>query len=352
MEGFLNCFRRAAFCTERLKFAIVRGIHNGVGNKLTKLRLGMPVSLTAFADSHCFPMTRSMDSSQLAAAAKLFSSSVVQEMARTGRSPLFSRLAAQSTLTGMMSEDDCVGRLFDVAFNLLKKKAYRYEYAYKSAITHKVLLGVHSLRTASMLTEFRIGACKADLAILNGTSTVYEIKSERDNLDRLSNQIINYRKVFAKVNIITGENHLEAIRELVPEEVGILLLNDRFQISMIRDALNCPEKIIPQTVFESIHRSEAVEILTRLGGTVPDVPNTRFHAAMLEKFEKLPPVQLHECMIAVLKVTRSLLPLSTLVDALPRSLQAAAFSTPLHRRDHQRLLSAIETPLSEALTWA
>lgn len=312
----------------------------------------MPVSLTAFADSHCFRLTRSMDSSQLAAVAKLFSSSVIQEMARTGRSPLFSRLAAESTLTGMMAEGDRVGRFFDVAFNFLKRKAYRYEYAYKSAITHKVLLGVHSLRTASMLTEFRIGACKADLAILNGTSTVYEIKSERDNLDRLSNQITNYRKVFAKVNIITGENHLEAIRDLVPEEVGILLLNDRFQISMIRDALNCPEKIIPQMVFESIHRNEAVEILTRLGGTVPDVPNTRFHAAMIEKFEKLSPTQLHECMITVLKVTRSLLPLSTLVDSLPKSLQAAAFSTPLHHRNHQRLLSAIETPLSEALTWA
>lgn len=297
-------------------------------------------------------MTESMDSSQLAAAARLFSSAVVQEMARSGRSPLFSRLASESTLTDLMSEGDCVGRFFDVAFNFLKRKAYRYEYAYKSAITHKVLLGVHSLRTASMLTEFRIGGCKADLAILNGTSTVYEIKSERDNLSRLTNQVLTYRRVFAKVNIITGENHLEGVRDLVPKEVGILLLNDRFQISTIREAVNRPENIDPRTVFESVHRSEAEEILTRMGGTVPSVPNTRFHAAMLDIFEKLPPSQLHECMIAVLKETRSMLPLSILTDALPKSLQAAAFSTPLHRRDHARLLSAIKTPLSEALSWA
>lgn len=293
-----------------------------------------------------------MDNSQLAAAARLFSSAVLQDMARNGRSRLFSRLATESALIELMSAEDTVAQFFDVAFGFLKRKAYRYEYAYKSAITHKVLLGVHSLKTASMLTEFRIGSCKADLVILNGTSTVYEIKSERDNLSRLTNQVLTYQKVFAKVNIITGENHLEAIKEHVPDEVGILLLNDRFQISPIREALNRPESIVPRAVFESVHRSEAVEILTRMGGVVPDVPNTRFHAAMLDIFEKLPPSHLHKCMIDVLKETRSMLPLSALTEALPKSLQAAAFSTSLHSRDHAKLLSAIETPLSEALAWA
>lgn len=297
-------------------------------------------------------MTISLDNSQLAALARLFSSAVLQEMARLGKSPLFCRLATESTLAARVSGSDPVRDVFDAAFALLKKKAYRYEYAYKAAITHKMLLGVHSLRTASMLTEFRVGACKADIAILNGTSTVYEIKSERDNLDRLMNQVLTYRKVFAKVNIITGKNHVELVLDRVPPDVGVLLLNDRFQISTVRDAVNRPENIDPIFVLESIHRHEATKILERLNIKVPDVPNTLLHTSMRSLFEKLPSVQLHECMIAVLKETRSLLPLSELTQALPSSLQAAAFSTPLHRRDHGRLLSAIETPLSEALTWA
>jgi hypothetical protein len=203
-----------------------------------------------------------------------------------------------------------------------------------------------------MLTEFRVGTCKADLVILNGTSTVYEIKSERDNLDRLTNQVSTYRKVFAKVNIITGENHLSAVMDKVTDDVGILLLNDRFQISTIREARNRPEGIVPVFVFDSIHKNEAVRILQRMGIAVPEVPNTRFHSIMVEIFSTLRPIELHACMISVLKETRSLLPLSNLLKELPLSLHAAAFSTPLRQRDHAKLLSAVQTPLFEALSWA
>ncbi len=297
-------------------------------------------------------MNISLDNLQLAAASRFFSSAVVQEMARSGQSPLFTRLLRETKLGEIANELEIVASFFDYAFNVLKQKDYRYEYAYKSAITHKLLMGVHSLRTASMLSEFRVGACKADLAILNGTSTVYEIKSERDNLDRLPNQIATYSKVFAKVNIITGECHLDAIRALVPEEVGILVLNSRFKISTLREGLNCPDAIDPCMVFDSIHKNEAIRILQMMNVEVPDVPNTRFHAAMTEVFSQLDSVDVHSCMISVLKETRSLLPLSSLVSALPKSLHAAAFSTPMRESDHKNLLRAVATPLSEALDWA
>lgn len=84
-----------------------------------------------------------------------------------------------------------VGEAFNEAFALLRQTGLRNEYVYRSALTHNLLLGKHSLRTACMLNEFRIGSCKADLIILNGTGTVYEIKSERDSLSRLQNQITN-----------------------------------------------------------------------------------------------------------------------------------------------------------------
>lgn len=296
-------------------------------------------------------ISQSLDNSQLMAAARMFSSAVFKEMARTGKSPMFSRLAVESSLVESLDATTPISCLFEVAFTLLKRKAYRYEYAYKAALTHKILLGVHSLRTASMLTEFRVGGCKADLAILNGTSTVYEIKSERDKLDRLENQISAYRKVFAKVNIVTGENHVDSILSFAPADVGVMLLNDRFQISTIRDAINCPEKIVPTSVFDSIQRNEAIKILGQLNVDIPDVPNTKIYQVMRECFETLPPIALHDCMVRVLKETRSLLPLSELIEALPRSLQAAAFSTPLRQQDHARLLSAVETPIQEALHW-
>lgn len=75
-----------------------------------------------------------------------------------------------------------------------------------------------------MLNEFRAGSCKADLVILNGTATAYEIKSERDSLARLSNQVLNYRRVFASVNVMVRGIHVESVRHVVPVDVGVVPL--------------------------------------------------------------------------------------------------------------------------------
>ena len=289
---------------------------------------------------------------QLAAISRLFSSSVVQEMAKKGRSPLFARLASQSRLHGLLSPSACVSALFDAAFALLKREGYRHEYIYRAALTHKILLGVHSLQTASMMNEFRVGECKADVAILNGTATVYEIKSERDSLNRLERQIAAYSTVFAKVYVIAAEGHVHAVERTVPDFVGIMQLNRRHHISTLREALDQPERTSPSAIFDSIRTAEARMILSSLGVTIPTVPNTRLHSVLREQFIKLDPVQAHAEMVRVLKRTRNLLPLSSLVDKLPRSLQTAALSIPLRKADHERLVMAVNCRLKDAMGWA
>lgn len=296
--------------------------------------------------------SKPLNSSQLAAMARLFSSRVIQEMAMTGKSPLFSRLVGESALADMVMENDPIGDLFELAFGFLVKKIYRHEYAYKAAITHKILLGVHSLRTASLLTEFRVGNCKADIAILNDTSTVYEIKSERDRLDRLPSQMEAYRKVFVNVNIVAAEKHVAAILDTVPEDVGVLVLNDRFRISNIREAQPNVERLDSEAIFDSITRAEAVRLLQLLKIRVPSVPNTKIHAEIRAIFKTLPATNLHPWMVKVLRESRSLSSLSDLIEALPSSLRTAALCTKLHPRDHHRLLKAVETPIGDALSWA
>lgn len=295
--------------------------------------------------------TMLLDASQIAAVSRLFSSSVVREIARRGKSPLFARLFAESTLKDLVSLTDPLSRLFDVAFALLKRRSYRHEYVYKAAIVHKILLGQHSLRTAVMLPEFRVGDRKADVVILNGTSTVYEIKSERDNLNRLQSQVEAYRQVFARVNVIAGQNHIEDVLANVAADVGILLLTDRFQISTIREAVDSPERVVPEIVFDSIRLSESRRILESLGVSCPTVANTQAHPALRARFIRLGAREVHDGMVQVLRSTRNMLPLAELVEALPQSLHAAALSTPLRQRDYGRLSIAMNAPLGEALNW-
>ena len=288
---------------------------------------------------------------QLSVLTRLFSAAVFHEMAKKGQSGLFRRLLCQTDLSEQVDQCVTVGDIFDAAFEILKIVGHRDEYIYRSAITQKVLMGKHSLRTASMINEFRVGNCKADLVILNGTATVYEIKSERDSLARLSNQVESYKRVFAAVNVIASEGHIEDVLDIVPEDVGVLCLSNRYRITPVRNAVDCPARICPVTVFESLRMTEGVSILQAMGVAVPDVPNTRKHSEMRKLFAKLDPVVLHAEMVRTLKKTRNLAPLSDLVAQLPRSLQAAALSIPVRRFEHARLIDAVDTPLHAAITW-
>jgi hypothetical protein len=295
---------------------------------------------------------KDLSGEQLAAISRLFSSSVIREMARKGKSPLFARLANQSGLRSSPSAGERVRDLFDTAFSLLKREGFRHEYIYKAALTHNILLGKHSLRTASMLNEFRVGECKADLAILNGTAKVYEVKSERDSLTRLDRQVAAYATVFARVYVIAAENHIDGVIASVPRDVGILRLNGRHQIQTLREAADRPERTSPAAIFDSIRTDEARRILLSQGVSIPSVPNTELNCVLRQLFIKLDPCTAHEGMVRVLKKTRNLLPLSDLVAQLPHSLQTAALSVPLRKLDHMRLVAAANSRLDDALSWA
>lgn len=295
--------------------------------------------------------TVTTNASQLSAITRLFSSAVFRELAKKGRSPTFARLIAEARIAEICTAGATVGEAFDTAFAMLRRVGHRNEYVYRAALTSNVLLGTHSLKTASMLSEFRVGTCKADLVILNGTATVYEIKSERDSLNRLARQIENYQKVFAKIYVIASESHVRGVIDTVPEEVGILSLCRRSHISTLRSATESFNSIYSKSIFESVRSAEARIILKMLDFEVPDVPNTLLHGAMREIFGKLQPMKVHKAMVETLKQTRNLAPLGSLVDCLPDSLHAAALSVDIRRADHDRLVNALCTPLDAAMRW-
>lgn len=293
-----------------------------------------------------------LSSIQRSALSRLFSPGVFREMAGRGRSPLFARLLIESELFSSATlTTETVSSAFDAAFTHLRKSGVRDEYVYRAALTRNILLGRHSLKTASMLTEFRVGACKADLVILNGTSTVYEIKSDRDSLARLTNQIANYRKVFSKIYVIAGELHVPDVLEHTPSDVGVMSLVRWDRIHTVREAKEGLDHICTVTLFDSLRASEARMILERLGVAVPDVPNTKLRAAMSECFSQLSAAQVHAEMVRTLKITRNLASLGELIDQLPASLQPAALSTQVRHADHERLVNAVKTPLIDAMAW-
>ena len=72
--------------------------------------------------------------------------------------------------------------IYTNVYELLKKK-YRCEYIYLNEIFLEQILKEHN-EASAVITEFYINSSKADLLIVNGTTTIYEIKTELDTLNR------------------------------------------------------------------------------------------------------------------------------------------------------------------------
>lgn len=284
-------------------------------------------------------------------AASLFSSSVFREMARSGYSRAFANIAREAGVDTAFSPDSSVRLVFDSVFHQLSKY-HRTEYIYKSAIAKKILLGRHSLNTAVMMTEFRVASNKADVVILNGTSTAYEIKSDFDKLDRLSAQVDSYLAVFARVCVITADTHVDAILKLVPSETGILRLTRRGSISTLREPVENPNRIIPSSALDVLQIHEAKKVLQKIGHSIPKVPNTKMYIALRDKFDALESSQVHSAMIEVLRSTRRHHDMAAFMACLPASMQVLSLANPIKRSERENLIRAINSPLFDALQWS
>lgn len=288
---------------------------------------------------------------EAAALSRLFSPGVVRDFSRSARSPLFVRLLRSSSISERFAERDTVGDALNYAFRTLSKSGSRSDYVYRSALTEKILLGRHSLRTATMLHELRSGRSKADVVVLNGTSTAYEIKSERDSLSRLSAQLDDYRSVFGSVNVVTAESHLHKVLEVAPEDVGVITLSGRRRLQTARPARDLPGRVDPSKILDILQVDEAIEIVKYLGGRVPTVPNTRLRHELKSIFSVMKPAVAHNAMVQTLRVRRSQSRLSSFLDEVPFSLRSASLAAKPSQKDQKNILKAVRTPLQHAFDW-
>ncbi len=290
-----------------------------------------------------------MDNNQAVVLSRLFSSTVIRQLATCGTSPTLARLARLSDLDA--SKEESLGEYLERAYKRLSGSPLRDEYVYKNTLITKNLLGRHSLRTATVLSEFRVGTSKADLAIINGTSTVYEIKSERDNLSRLQGQLADYRKVFARIYVVAAQPHIKKLEALIDEDVGILMLKQKLNLSTIRKAADNTSNIEPVAICNALRRDEATSILKSLGRDVPVVPNTQIMGVLREAFAELTPLEAHRGMVEILGKTRGAQHLQTHVDALPPSLTSAVLTMSLRKRDLARLTETVSISMTTVSSW-
>ena len=70
----------------------------------------------------------------------------------------------------------------------------------------------------------------------NGKLSVFEIKSERDTLERLTGQLSTYSDFFEQVTVVCAQKHLLNVKALADERIGIWSINSDGRISVIRNS--------------------------------------------------------------------------------------------------------------------
>lgn len=112
------------------------------------------------------------------------------------------------------------------------------------------------------------GDARVDVALINGKLCGYEIKSDRDTLERLPNQINSYNKTFDMITIVVGEKYQDVIFEEIPNWWGIKVAyknkRDKVKIRDIRIA-DINKEVDTKSVLELLWKDEILNLLKDRG---------------------------------------------------------------------------------------
>ena len=275
----------------------------------------------------------------------LFTPIVLKEIYNEKSSNKIVNVFQEFSMQHLLYENITLKELFEKAYKKLLK-TYRNEYVFKNAIAKKILLGRHSINSSILFTEFRVETSKADVVIFNGTTHVYEIKTELDTTERLENQIANYKKVFEYVHVVTVQSKVKTIEKLVDEDVGILVLTEQYTLKTIRKANSNLENLDKASLFNLLRKNEYLKIIKEQFGYIPDVPNTRIYTECLQLFVTLSISEIHKTVLQILKNRISYKNLVSNIKQFPDSLKVAILEANLNLEEQKEFLKLLNTKVN------
>ena len=215
---------------------------------------------------------------------------------------------------------------FDFFYSLLFEQ-YRCEYVYKNIVAKSLYLsGRHSRKKSLLTSELRSGGSRADVVILNGTSTVYEVKSEYDTLRRLEGQIADYRTVYDRIFVVTTPEKAKSIINEVTSLVGVMVLGGKGKLRTVREAQSNKTNTNPAAIFDCMRREEYCSIIRDIYGSVPNVPNSKLYRESKRLFCRLDPCDAHDLMVQRVRMRGKRKPFADLINDAPDSLKHACLS--------------------------
>ncbi len=179
---------------------------------------------------------------------------------------------------------------------------YRCEYVYKNLIINELLIERYKLQNTIAINEFKVGSSIADIAMFNGNSKAFEIKTELDSSKRLNSQLDDYKKLFNECYIVTHESLVEKYLQ-TDEEIGVLALyqnNNQISLEEIRKPQQ-NSNISPDTLMRCLRTNEYKAIIKKHYGCIPNVNSFQMFDNCHSLLKEIPQAALQKLFLETIK---------------------------------------------------
>lgn len=118
---------------------------------------------------------------------------------------------------------------------------------------------VHCGQDAVVIDELKVcsGTSRIDIAVVNGRIEGFEIKSDKDSLDRLARQAKDFSRVVHRMTLVVGQRHMHKAIDLVPEWWGV-------QVATSQAGKMTFETVKKGRLNAGIGKEQLLEVLERL----------------------------------------------------------------------------------------
>lgn len=185
------------------------------------------------------------------------------------------------------------------AYKILEEQ-YPNEYILKNEFLTQWLKNELGTNQSIIFNELRLGKAIADLAMFNGKSKVFEIKTILDKEYRLSNQLQEYKKLFNEVYIIIPRELFGKYSEF-DKQIGIITFDSHSKNFELIQKSYFNFNIDINVLMEVLHTKEYLQIVNQFYKEVPEMNSFNQFSICKDLISQIPSINLNELFIKKMK---------------------------------------------------
>lgn len=228
-------------------------------------------------------------------------------------------------------------------YNILENH-YQNEYILKNSFLNDWLINEVGESNSQIFSEFRIGKAIADLAMFNGTSKVFEIKTDLDSDKRLNSQLQQYKKVFNEIYLIVPSAKYD-LYQGYDKGIGVITFDN---VHTQRFKLVRPAKVNYDldngALMQIFHSSEYKKVVENYHGFLPNMTSFNQFEVCSEKINEIPREELNRLFIQLMKLRGVNAKLSR---RYYKEFNQLSLALKMNNEYRKQLFSVLKSPLND-----